>query len=80
MQEPAGPYHQALFGKYLHLQYNVFVIYDEAKTVPQRPSHKSTGEHLTQKHDSKKAAAMHLCWNHIMAWVPPPPVESPDMS
>ena len=39
LQEPAGPYHQALFGKYLHLQYNVFVIYDEAKAVPQRPSH-----------------------------------------
>ena len=40
---------------------------------------KSTGEHLTQKHDSNKAAAMHLCWNHTTAWVPPPPVESSHM-
>ena len=28
-----------LLYKYLHLQYNVFVIYDELKAVPQRPSH-----------------------------------------
>ena len=33
----------------------------------------------TQKHDSNKAAAMHLCWNHTTAWVPPPPVDSPHM-
>ena len=30
-----------------------------------------------QKHDSNKAAAMHLCWNHTTALVPPPPVDSP---
>ena len=30
----------------------------------------------TQKHNSNKAAAMHLCWNHTTAWVPPPPVDS----
>ena len=71
--------------KYLHLQYNVFVIYDESKAVHQRPSHdrvsqkhannwqeKLTGEHLPQKRDSNKAAAMHLYWNHTSAWVPPP--------
>ena len=28
-----------LLSKCLHLQYNVFVIYDESKAVPQRPSH-----------------------------------------
>ena len=28
-----------LLNKCLHLQYNVFVIYDESKAVPQRPSH-----------------------------------------
>ena len=48
---------------------NVFVIYDESKAVPQIPSHnkvlqetrsKLTGEHLTQKHDSKKVTSMHL--------------------
>ena len=31
-------YHQALLYKYLHLKCNVFVIYDESKTAPQRPS------------------------------------------
>ena len=35
----SDPDHQALFCKYLHLQYNVFVVYDESKAVPQRPSH-----------------------------------------
>ena len=35
--------HQALFCKYLHLQYNVFVVYDESKAVPQRPSHTRRG-------------------------------------
>ena len=39
-------YHQALLNKYLHLQYNVFVIYDESKAVPQRPSH----DKVYQKH------------------------------
>ena len=43
-------YHQALFGKYLHLQYNVFVIYDEAKAVPQRPSHNK----VPQKHAANR--------------------------
>ena len=33
----------------------------------------------TQKHDSNKAAAMHLCWNHTTAWVPPPSLDSPHM-
>ena len=33
----------------------------------------------TQKHDSNKAADMHLCWNHTTAWVPPPLVDSPHM-
>ena len=53
--------------KYLHLQYNVFVIYDESKAVLQRPSldkvfqkYSLTGEHLPQKRDSNKAAAMHF--------------------
>ena len=32
-------YHQVLLCKYLHLQYNVFVIYDESKAVPKRQSH-----------------------------------------
>ena len=39
-------YHQVLLCKYSHLQYNVFVIYDESKTVPQRPSH----DNVPQKH------------------------------
>ena len=61
--------YRALLCKYLHLQYNVFVISDELKAVPQRLSHdkmtkktlsKLTGEHLTQKRDSNKVAAMPL--------------------
>ena len=43
-------YHQALFCKYLHLQYNVFVIYDEAKAVPQRPSYNK----VPQKHAANR--------------------------
>ena len=39
-------YHQALLYKYLHLQYKVFVIYDESIAVPQRPSH----DKIPQKH------------------------------
>ena len=39
--------------------------------VPPKTCSKSTGEHLMQKHDSNKAAAMHLDWNHTTAWVPP---------
>ena len=42
--------HQALFCKYLHLQYNIFVIYDEAKAVPQRPSHNK----VPQKHAANR--------------------------
>ena len=30
-------YHQALLCKYLHLQYNLFVIYDESKAFPRGP-------------------------------------------
>ena len=33
----------------------------------------------TQKYDSNKAAAMHLCWNDTTAWVPSDPVNSPHM-
>ena len=39
-------YHQVLLCKYLHLQYSVFIIYDELKTVPQTPSH----DKVSQKH------------------------------
>ena len=39
-------YYQVLLGKYLHLQYNVFVIYEDSKAVPQRPSH----DKVPQKH------------------------------
>ena len=38
------------FCKYLHLQYNVFLIYDEAKAVPQRPSHNK----VPQKHAANR--------------------------
>ena len=55
------------FIQYFHLQNNVFVIYHESKAVSQRPSHDRvsqknvlTGENLPQKHNSNKAAAMHL--------------------
>ena len=39
-------YHQALLYNNLHLQYNLFVIYDESKAVRQRPSH----DKVLQKH------------------------------
>ena len=39
-------YHQDLLGKYIHLQYNAFAIYDKLKTIPQRPSH----DNVPQKH------------------------------
>ena len=55
------------FIQYFHLQNNVFVIYHESKAVSQTPSHDKvsqknvlTGEHLPQKRNSNKAAAMHL--------------------
>ena len=45
----------------------VFVIYDESKAVPQGPSHDKvsqkhalTGEHLAQKRNSNKSAALLL--------------------
>ena len=70
------------FIQFSHLQNNVFLIYHESKAVSQRPSHDRvsqknvlTGEHLPQKRDSNKAAAMHLYWNHTSACVPPPPVD-----
>ena len=42
-------YYQTLFCKYLHLQYNVFVIYDESKAVSQRPSHDIVSKKLAEK-------------------------------
>ena len=42
-------YYQALFCKYLHLQYNVFAIYDESKAVSQRPSHDIVSKKLAEK-------------------------------
>ena len=58
---------RSFYTNILHLQYNVFVLYDELKAVFQRPSHDKVfqkhapaKEHLPQKQDSNKAAAMHL--------------------
>ena len=34
---------------------------------------RATEEHFEQKHDSNKAAAMYLHWNHISVWVLPLP-------
>ena len=62
-------YHQTVLCKYLHLQINLFIIYNESKGAPQRPSHdkvplktrrKLIEKQLTQKHDSNKAATMHI--------------------
>ena len=39
LQGPAEHDCLTLLCKYLHLQYNVFRIYDELKAVPQRLSH-----------------------------------------
>ena len=51
--------HQALFCKYLHLQCNVFVIYDEAKPVPQRPSHiKVPQKHAANRQGSTSRKSM----------------------
>ena len=44
-----------------------------SETIPWQGAPKTrsklTGEHLTQKHDSSKAAAMYLYWNHTYSQV-----------
>lgn len=39
-------WHQAFLYKFLHLHYNVFVIYDELQAIPQNSSH----DKVSQKH------------------------------
>ena len=60
LQGPAeDEYHQAFFCKYLHLQYNTFAIYDEAKAVPQGPSHnKVPQKHVPNRHGSTSRRSM----------------------
>ena len=41
----------------LHLQYNAFIIYNESKAVPQRPSHDTVPGKDKQQTDRGKAHA-----------------------
>ena len=42
-------YHRTLLYKYFNIQNNVFVIYDESKAVPQRPSHDKVSQKRTDR-------------------------------